>query len=257
MSAGMSYLMYHEIQRGTEPTCRADAGYMRYVVREEDFRRQLARIEELGIRGVTVGEGLAAHLSRLVAITFDDGCASDLRIAAPALEQHGFGATFYVTTGFLDTRGFLSSSELRALSERGFEIGCHGATHRYLTDVPPSELAAEIGAAKDRLEEITGRAVEHFSLPGGRGNARVLSEVRSAGFRSLATSEIGLNGNAPYGLKRLAVQRHTTIAEFSQLCVGEGIRRRQFGAAVLRMAKGVLGNTFYDRLRAAALHDGT
>lgn len=41
-----------------------------------------------------------------VAITFDDGYADNLEVAAPALERRGFPATFFVASDALDGRGF-------------------------------------------------------------------------------------------------------------------------------------------------------
>ena len=40
--------------------------------------------------------------ARACAITFDDGYADNLRIAAPILKKHGLTATFFVASGFLD-----------------------------------------------------------------------------------------------------------------------------------------------------------
>ncbi|MCK4626503.1 MAG: polysaccharide deacetylase family protein [Phycisphaerae bacterium] len=39
---------------------------------------------------------------RALAITFDDGYRNNLQYAVPVLKKHGFAATFFLTTGFLD-----------------------------------------------------------------------------------------------------------------------------------------------------------
>jgi len=256
MAAGVSYLMYHEIERPGRSLCSDDAGYVRYVVHEKTFDLQLGSLRSTGMRGASVGAaaGDKNHEPHVV-LTFDDGCESDLVIAAPLLAAHGCTATFYVTTGFLGRRGFLTPGQLRELADLGFEIGCHAATHRYLIDLPSSEFEREIGGAKKTLEDITGRSVEHFSCPGGRWDDRVLRAVSTAGFLSMATSDIGVNAPRTYRLDRLAVMRTTSVAEFDDLCAGRGLLLPKLKTGALQAAKRVLGNARYERIRARLLGD--
>jgi len=256
MDAELSYLMYHEIERPGRSLCSDEAGYVRYVVRENDFRTQLEILRARGRVGVSVSDAgkNVANQSHVV-VTFDDGCESDLVIAAPILAAHNFRATFYITTGFLGRRGFLVREQVRELANLGFEIGCHAATHRYLIDLPTSELDGEIVGAKHALEDMIGRPVDHFSCPGGRWDDRVLSAVRSAGFLSMATSDIGLNVPGAYRLDRLAVMRSTTQTEFDDLCAGRGLLVPKLKTGALRAAKRILGNTRYEQLRARLLRD--
>ena len=68
--------------------------------------------------------------------------------AAPILQEFGFGATFYITVGFLGKPGYLSEAQVRNLSSLGFEIGCHSLTHPYLTDLDDSFLHDETVRSK-------------------------------------------------------------------------------------------------------------
>lgn len=252
------YLMYHEIERPGRPLVRGESGYVRYVVREEDFRRQLDHLRAGDVRGVSVGEALDAksESESAVCITFDDGCETDFTIAAPMLKERNFAATFYAVAGFIGReRGYLSSSQVRELSDAGFEIGSHSLGHAFLSNLPDEELWREVSESKDRLEQLTGRGVEHFSCPGGRWNERVARAVREAGYVSMATSEVRLNKPETnrFHLARVVVLRDTGLEDFARLCRHQGLWRRRAASAALTTAKRALGDARYDRLRAGLL----
>jgi len=254
----VAHLMYHELEQTGRALCSSAPGYVRYVVGDASFRSQLARIVSLGLHGAAVGGAMdAAAMGSVVVITFDDGCASDLEIAAPLLSSQGFTSTHYITSGFLDTRGFLSRGQLQELAKLGFEIGSHAVTHRYLTDLATNEIEREIRDSKAELESLIGRSVDHFSCPGGRWDARVARIVRDAGYRTMATSDVGTNQPGAFRLSRLAVMRGTSLETFDDLCRGRGLTGPRIRARALRGAKAVLGNRLYDSLRARIVDRGT
>ena len=250
----MVFLMYHELEADGRSLCQDAPGYVRYIVREKDFRAQMNHLKDSGGRGVDVGEALSFKPST-TAITFDDGCETDLLIAAPILHELGFGATFYITTGFLEKPCYLTQRQLRELSSLGFQIGCHSMTHAYLSDLGDDALRREIMDPKTQLEQLIGKPVEHFSCPGGRYNRRVIAMVQKEGYRTLATSNSRANSaNADsFELGRVSVMRGTTLHDFNSYCQGRGLRRLRIRDSLRQAAKRVLGNTLYDRLRGGAL----
>lgn len=258
MSARAVYLMYHELARPGRPLVDEDPGYARYAVAAEDFRQHLSRLRSQHVRGLSVGEALdgsAADESQCVVITFDDGCETDLTEAAPLLEEVKMNATFYVVSGHVGRRGFMSPAQVRELAGRGFEVGSHSVTHSLLTDLAPGRVRAELADSKDALEQMTGRRVAHFSCPGGRWSPAVARLAEEIGYESVATSRVGVNGRATnrFRLARVAVMRHTTPADFERCARAEGFLRRRAHDAVLSLAKRALGNGAYQRLRSAAL----
>lgn len=257
MSAGMVFLMYHELESAGRPLCQTEAGYVRYILRKEDFEAQLEELKQTGWRGVSVSQAVGSFDEKTVAITFDDGCETDLLYAAPLLRARNFGGTFYITTGFLGKRGYLSHAQLRELSGLGFEIGCHSMTHAYLTDLNQAELEREVAGAKADLEQIVGKPVEHLSCPGGRHNRRVSEVARQAGYRTVTTSRIQMNSKSsdPLALGRVAVMRMTSLPDFRGICRGQKFRRMAMEVHLRAVSKKLLGNSFYDRLRAVVLRD--
>jgi peptidoglycan/xylan/chitin deacetylase (PgdA/CDA1 family) len=254
-NAGVAFLMYHELEALGRPLACNEPGYVRYVVRFADFRSQMEVLRRQGWRGVTVGDAINAFADKTVAITFDDGCESDLLYAAPLLRELNFGATFYITTGFLGKPGHLSQPQVRELSALGFEIGCHSMSHHYLTDLNNRDLNREVAEAKVQLEQILGMPVQHFSCPGGRYDKRVADTALRAGYRTVTTSRIAMNfrNSSPLGLGRVAVLRSMSAVTIQRLCQGDDLWRMRFEVQVREVVKKLLGNSSYDQLRSVLL----
>ena len=255
MTQARVFLMYHEIEVPGRALCDSDPGYVRYVVKEDDFRQQISWLKQKNIRGFSVDQALASDAPDGVVFTFDDGCATDLTVAAPVLRETGFSASFYITLGFLGRPGYMSREQVRELGDQGFDIGCHSMSHPYLSDLSRPELQHEIADAKTQLEQIIGRPVLHFSCPGGRWSALAAKVAEEAGYRSVASSRIGVNRTSsdPFNLARVAIMRGTPLPQFQHICRAEGLWELQLRDLTRNTAKQLLGNRLYDRLRSRAL----
>jgi peptidoglycan/xylan/chitin deacetylase (PgdA/CDA1 family) len=255
---GIIFLMYHELELPARSVSQTDPGYVRYVLPISEFREQMQSLKRLGMRGLSVSDALVFPDEPAVAITFDDGSETDLLSAVPVLQELGFGATFYVTVGFLGRRGYMSHEQLQELRDLGFEIGCHSLTHAYLTDLDQAGLHREIIEAKQQLEEIAGKPIEHFSCPGGRYDGGVAKMARDAGYASVATSRAHANSRStdPFALGRVAVLRGTAPRKFDALCRGSGLWQLTARDTAQATARRLLGNSLYDRVRAVLLGGG-
>ena len=84
---GIPYLMYHEIESPHRRVNQNHEGYLRYVVTENSFRDQLKVIADSGSVGRNVSDALRAKdTEKIVVITFDDGCETDLLMACTHIE---------------------------------------------------------------------------------------------------------------------------------------------------------------------------
>jgi peptidoglycan/xylan/chitin deacetylase (PgdA/CDA1 family) len=128
---------------------------------------------------------------RDVALSFDDGNASDVEHALPALRARGLHATFFVVADRLDTSGFLSRDDVRALHAAGMPIGCHGMRHRPWRGLDRRTLDEELVAARALLEEIVEEPVTRASCPFGAYDRRVLAALRRHGYSRIYTSDGG------------------------------------------------------------------
>lgn len=141
-------------------------------------------------------ETLAAILDSVadrtdVHVTFDDGNASDLEHALPALRERGLRATFFVVAGRIGQPGFLDEGAIRTLAGAGMTIGCHGMRHRPWRELDDRELCREHVDARRLLEELVERPVDEAACPFGSYDRRVLRSLRRAGYRTVYTSDRG------------------------------------------------------------------
>jgi peptidoglycan/xylan/chitin deacetylase (PgdA/CDA1 family) len=126
-----------------------------------------------------------------VRITFDDGNASDVVRALPALERRGLTATFFVVAGRLGAPGFLDEAGVRTLAAAGMTVGCHGMRHRPWRGLDAGELQEELVDAKALLEEVVARPVTEAACPFGAYDRSALRSLRRCGYRHVYTSDRG------------------------------------------------------------------
>jgi peptidoglycan/xylan/chitin deacetylase (PgdA/CDA1 family) len=126
-----------------------------------------------------------------VRLTFDDGNASDVDFALPALVERGLTATFFVVAGRLGMPGYLDEAGVSALAAAGMGIGSHGMRHRPWRRLDEPTLYEELAEAKQRLEAILERPVTQAACPFGAYDRATLRGLRRHGFREVYTSDRG------------------------------------------------------------------
>lgn len=257
MGGAIPFLMYHELELPGLPLAEDSPGYRRYVVAEPSFRAHLATLADRGFTGVDVSRALqpGEAAAPLVALTFDDGNETDLTAAAPLLHERGWNATFFITTGFLGEPRRLTPAQLRELHDAGFEIGSHGVSHAFLSELSTAQLRTELSTSRERLEDMIGAPVVHLSCPGGRWNRRVVAEARAAGYASMATSRAALNRRATsrYALGRVPILRDFGNDHVSRLVSGRGLMRMRAGHGARRIARRIIGVRGYETLQSRLL----
>jgi predicted ATP-grasp superfamily ATP-dependent carboligase/peptidoglycan/xylan/chitin deacetylase (PgdA/CDA1 family) len=109
-------------------------------------------------------------------------------------------------------RQALSREEIAELAN-GVEFGSHSRFHPVLTMCSDQECAEEIVVSRTEVEALTGRHCDHFAYPNGDYTEREIELVRSAGYRSARTIDVGWNGaNAdPYRLKVTGVADDASV----------------------------------------------
>lgn len=109
-------------------------------------------------------------------LTFDDGYCDVWEHAAPAMEERGWRAVMFVSTGQVATveahpeRGVLKRmtwSQLRDLHARGHVVASHGHTHRDMSLLRAEDARAEIATAQMRIAQEIGPGPALLAYPYG------------------------------------------------------------------------------------------
>lgn len=187
-------------------------------------------------------------------VTFDDGHASNYRYGLPLLEEHGWRAIFFVLAGKPgEDPAFVSWPELREMVSLGHQIQSHGWSHKFLTQCSNAELRHELADSKARLEDHLGIAVDAISLPGGRGDNRVLEHCARAGYQRVYSSQPWRTPTRRKGVEvlgRMMVQRTADAETLRHLFTLRGrvlylLRARE---GMKQAVRGVLGDRIYHSL---------
>ena len=231
-------LLYHSI------SSYASKGFRSCIVSAEAFDKHLTYLEQNYYTSLTVTQLIQAMANdvsslppRPVVLTFDDGYADFYLAALPALQHHGFNATLYITTSFVEgtsrwlekigegDRPMLTWEQLAAINSSGIECAAHTHTHPALDMLPLSAARDEIVRSKELLEEHLGQRISSFAYPFGFYSSRVMHIVRESGFDSacvIGRKMSSLHDNA-YALSRLMIYPDTTVNMLdTALSIGRG-----------------------------------
>lgn len=237
--------MYHSVSDAPVASARA------LSVRPGVFSAQLSYLRHQRFTGLTFGElgrrrrtgqPIPAHP---IVLTFDDGYADVIEEALPALIEHGFPATVFVTTGWLRDAGrytaatapgrMLSWAQLAELSAAGVEVGAHSHSHPQLDRIPAARLRAELADCKRLLEDRLGQPVCSLAYPYGYSSKRVRTVAREVGYLQAAAvaNTTATPTSDPFRVPRLTIRRSTSPAAFASTVHGKRLGRHYARARLL------------------------
>jgi peptidoglycan/xylan/chitin deacetylase (PgdA/CDA1 family) len=159
---------------------------------------------------------LVRHTHNQVHFTFDDGNATDVRIALPALRNAGLSASFFIPSDHIGQPGRVDEDDIRTLRAAGLEIGSHGGAHISWAQSPDETVAQDITRSIHRLSSILGERVETVAVPFGECDLRVLRILRALGIRCVYTSFRG-----PCRKHAWLVRRYCITADIPEATIRE------------------------------------
>jgi peptidoglycan/xylan/chitin deacetylase (PgdA/CDA1 family) len=178
------------------------------------------------MRSVPLNELVIPQDELNISVTFDDGYADNLYVAAPLLADRKIPYTVFVATDFVKnkTKGFLTPSELKRLSVApGATIGAHSLSHKNLTLCSNAVLRNELEGSKHYIEDLIGLPVTEFAYPYGLADMRVRDAVKRAGYKVGVCSHFNINmpGRDALMLNRCVILSTDSTRVFKQKIRGD------------------------------------
>jgi peptidoglycan/xylan/chitin deacetylase (PgdA/CDA1 family) len=205
-------LLYHDVVSGDEFDSSGFAGADAAVYKlcRETFQNHLDAL---------------ATANPSVVLTFDDGGISSYCHIADEIEKRGKQGYFFIATNWIGKPGFLDSSQIRELRERGHIIGSHSCSHpSRISRYTLGDIIHEWSRSAAVLADILGEPVLTASVPGGYYSEKVARAAAIAGLETLFTSEPTVHTDLIEGCLvkgRFMIQRNTSAKTAAALARGE------------------------------------
>ena len=234
---------YHEATNDPASAGFQRPGALPYKHTRDAFTRDLEAIAAGPCPPERVTDVDLSIPGRHVFLTFDDGGKSAAWIA-DALAARGWKGHFFIVTGLVGTRTFLTAQEIRYLRECGHVVGSHSNTHPDIfREQPFDRMVEEWRISRDRLAQLMGEPCVTASVPGGDSSPLVFKSADVAGLSYLFTSEPVLQPQrvgACWILGRYMPKAWTPAARIGELAAFRGWR----SALLVRRLKGAARRAF-------------
>lgn len=222
-------LMYHQVSDAPR------TAFLKYTVTGRAFAAQMKWLAANGYSTIDLPTLLAHRRGgapipkHSVVITFDDGFRECANVAAPAMEAHGFSATFFVVAGLMGDasrwlvaeRGIefpiMSWDDARMLERAGHRCESHSMTHPRLAELSPAVCRDELARARATLEDELGHPVRYLAYPFGSEDQQVRDIAADCGYDAACTVAIGISaaGDDVYALPRVPVLGTDSLLDFA------------------------------------------
>ncbi len=227
-------LFYHSVDNSGSPLSTSI----------ETFEKQMSYLKEKGYCTISLSNYINniyqkyTQQKKIVLITFDDGFKSTYLHAFPVLKKHGFIATIFLTTDYIN--GFagwikrdinliedkifnssiskkelqkitkasnfplLTWEEIKTMDDYGMEFGSHTSSHIWLGKTTTEEIMEDILRSKSIIEEKLNKPAVFFSYPYSDYKSETKEIVKDLGFRAACGGDprADRSANDLFGLKR-------------------------------------------------------
>jgi len=181
-------LCYHQIRDWRPKDSKVDKDY---IIPPAAFKAHMKMLADSGYHTIlpdqlydylTKGTALP---SKPIMLTFDDTDLDQFEIARPEMKKYGFKGVFFIMTVSIGkVKHYMSSAQIKQLSDEGNVIASHTWNHSNFKKLSTAkDWETQLDKPTKKLEEITGKPVKYFAFPFGVWSAQNLPQLHKRGFK--------------------------------------------------------------------------
>ena len=179
-------LCYHHIREakpGQSETLKS------YSVSPESFAQQMKALKDSGYQTILPDDlyNYLTHGAKLppkpVILSFDDTDEEQFSIGYPEMKKYGFKGVFFIMTISLNRPRYMTTEQLKQLSDDGNAVEAHTWDHHMVTKYKGQDFDIQFVRPKKKVEGITGKPAEYFAYPYGVWGKEAIPELKKAGYK--------------------------------------------------------------------------
>ncbi|MGZ5248253.1 MAG: polysaccharide deacetylase family protein, partial [Flavitalea sp.] len=180
-------LCYHQIRDWKASDSKVSRDY---IVPPSNFESQVKMLHDSGYTTI-LPDQLYDYLAygksipeKSVMLTFDDTDLSQFETAVPVLDKYGYKAAYFIMTVSINRPRYMSREQIKELSDKGNAIGSHTWDHQNVKKLKGDDWITQVDKPSKKLEEITGKKIDHFAYPFGLWNPQAIPELKQRGIKA-------------------------------------------------------------------------
>ena len=202
----IAVILYHNIEEGDKS---------RYNTTPLQLESQLSYLKARGFHSISMQQFMRFIEKKPVLLPekpvmfqVDDGNASIYHNGWPVFRKYEFRFVNFINPSVIDSRRFLSWSQVIELEKEGNQAENHSYSHKNLTRVNHKKLLSEVNFSRKLMGQKLSRPVDYLAIPFGSLNNRV-SKVVKQEHKGAFTSFMGCNkpGGNRYKLLRYTIHQ--------------------------------------------------
>lgn len=192
------------------------------IISPDKLKQELQYIKDSGYTTLTMTEVYNYLINnkpipeKSILITFDDGYMDNYTNAFPILKELNMKATIFLISGGIDNGYYLSTDQIKEMSNYGIDFQSHTVNHKYLDELSYQEQLKEVTESREAIKKITKKDVIAIAYPYGNYNNDTLKATEEAGYSLAFTTDRGLadRNDNKLELNRIYVSSNYSLNDF-------------------------------------------